>query len=77
MAWVNITGTNLQYNTDAYNNLSQNRKDFWDKQNVSISNGIRTDLSNGIEIYMQIRKLNDNTIIYKESELNKTYFDNK
>jgi len=77
MAWIKIPNTNLEYDDNAYNNLPENRKSFWDKQsNITISNGIRTK-SNGIEIYMRVKDADENVPVYFESEYNKTYLDNK
>lgn len=75
MAWYEITGTNLEYDSDAYNNLPENRKNFWDNQtDIIISNGIRTN-ADGIEIFMRVKEKNESDIIYYENELNKTYYD--
>ena len=71
MAWLTIPTTNLEYDSLAYTNLPQNRKDFWDKQDCSISNGIRTN-ADGKEIYMRIRKQGEPEPNHFESELNKT-----
>ena len=77
MAWQSITDTDWEYDDDAYNNLPASRKSFWDDQTgISIANGIRTK-SNGVEIYMRVRKTGDTTVPYYENELNKTYLENK
>ncbi len=76
MTWITITGTDWEYDNDAYNNLPSNRQNFWDNQtSISISNGIRTN-QNGTELYMRVREIGDSGIPYYESELNKTYLDN-
>jgi len=76
MAWIPITNTDWEYDDNAYNNLLENRKDFWDNQSgISISSGIRTNFD-GTEIYMQVKKSGDDNPKYYESELNKTYLDN-
>jgi len=77
MAWIKIPNTDWEYDNDVENNLPTNRKSFWDDQTgISIANGIRTK-SNGVEVYMRVRKTGDSTVPYYENELNKTYLDSK
>jgi len=75
MAWIQITDTNWEYDDDVFSKLSTVRQDFLNKQNITISNGIKT-LSDGTEIYMRVRQVGDAEPDYLESEVNKTYLDN-
>lgn len=75
MAWIAISGTDWEYDDDAYNNLPTNRQNFWDNQtDVTISNGIRTN-QNGTELYLRVREAGSSDTPYEENELNKTYYD--
>lgn len=75
MAWVAIPNTDWEYDTDAWNNLPENRKEYWNKTLSTFNNGIRTN-PEGTELYLRVRKVGDGDPIYYESELNKTYLDN-
>lgn len=82
--WIVVPGSDdkWHYDTDAYDTLPENRKDYWDKiiadTDVTISNGIRTN-NDGTELYMRVKKANidPENVTWYENELNKTYYDKK
>lgn len=76
MAWLSIPNTDLEYDTDIFDNLPESRKTFWNNSTSVINNGIRT-APDGTELYLRVRKAGTGEPIYYESELNKTALDSK
>ena len=78
MAWIEIPNTNFEYDTEAYDKLPENRKEWWEfHDHITFSNGIRTDTISNEEFYLNVRPKNkyDEDPEFTENELNKTYLD--
>ncbi len=70
-----MRNTPWEYDSNAYENLPDARKRFWDrKKNITISQGIRNSIS-GRQIYMRVRKIGSPEPKYYESELSKNHID--
>lgn len=74
MTWIKISNTNLEYDTEALDKLPETRKKFFKLHPSKINKGIGIN-SDGMEIYIRVRKIGDPEPLYFENEYNKTYLD--